>query len=479
MIKRGLLVMAAGLMAGTPLAAQDLPGADLVRNAMVQYANGKYLPGFCSVNKGLDNKAQFALSQLKIAIEDKDAGKRAKALEQAWKNAEEAARGNPKIGGHWYYYGRIALFKGDVVAADSALTRALAMAPDCETDINAIRQNAWAPVTNAAIDLLNSQKNEEAIGLFRTANTVFRNRPEAMTRIAVAYANTEQVDSAIVWFGRAIEVSKSDTALAAERGQARLYLGSMYQRKQRHADAVPVLEAQLLETPNDVRLMRALALSYRAVGKSDEAGKLEELSRTAGAGGGEDGINASDLFNDAVQMFNEKKFAEAAAMFGQVLQLEPWNRDALFNQANAYLGGGDAQGMVTAAKKLLERDPYGEVNHRLLIQGLRDLNDQDAMLKAAEAFLPLPINLEVKSVVNNGDKGGTVSGTITGRDAKDIAGKAIAPAAIVLIFSFSDNTGSAVATAEVAVPPLPSGQVMEFKVDSQGKAFVGYKYARK
>lgn len=479
MTMRGLvtaLVVTAG--AALPAAAQELPGTQLVRDALVTAAGGRYLPAFCSASKGLDNRANFAQSQLKIALEDKDAAKRAKALDEAVKNGFESAKNNPKVGGSWYYYGRAAILKGDLVAADSAFTRAVALVPDCETDVDAMRQNGWAAVTNAAIDALNAQRTDEAIGLFRTANLLFRKRPEAMTRLAVAYANTDQVDSAIVWFSKAIEVSAADTSLAGERAQARLNLGAMYQRKGRHADAVPVLEAQLKETPQDVRVIRALAASYRETGKAAEAAKLEAQSRELGKAGGEEGVGAADLFNDAVNLFNEKKFGEAAELFGKVLELEPNNRDALFNQANSYLGGGDAAGLVKVARKLIEREPYGEVNHRLLIQGLRDLNDQDAMMKAAEVFLPLPVNVEIKNV-NGSAKGGLVSGSITGREAKDLSGKVLAPAAMTLVFRFVDNTGSVVATTEVAVPALPAGQAMEFKAESGGKGFVGYTYGKK
>jgi len=478
MIKRSMLVMATGLVVAAPAAAQDVPGASLVRDAMVQYANGKFLPGFCSITKGVDNKTKQAQDQLKIAVEDKDATKRARALESAWKLSEESVRGAPKIAGHWYYNGRIAFMRGDVVAGDTAFTRTVELSPDCDTDVSAMRQNAWAPLTNAAIDALNAQKSEEAIGLFRTANIAFRKRPEAMTRIAVAFANAEQVDSAIVWFSKAIEVSGTDSTLAAEKAQARLNLGAMYQRKQRHTDAIPVFEAQFKETPTDVRLMRSLALSYRAAGRIDDAAKLEEQSRDVGSKGGEDGIGASDLFNDAVTMFNEKKFAESAVMFGKVLELEPYNRDALSNQANAYLGGGDSKGLVAAARKLIERDPFGEVNHKLLIQGLRDLSDQDAMMKAAEVFLPLPINLEARAV-NNGESGMSVTVTITGREAKDLTGKVLAPAPMSIRFSFVDNTGATASTADIDVPALKAGETKEFKIDSQGKPVVGFTYARK
>ncbi len=478
---RHVTAMAAVLAtASAATAAAQAPGADMVKAATLAAAGSKFLPAFCSASKNPDNRTTYVQNQLKTALEDKDAAKRGKALDEAYKAAGDAARANAKSGGAWYYYGRTAMLKGEPEIADSAFRTAVKLVPDCETDIDQMRQTAWAPVVNAAIDSLNAAKVETAIGLFRTANLLYDKRPEGVSRLGVAYYNAEKLDSAVKYFRKAIDVSGTDSVYAAERAQVRLYLGQTLARQNKQDEAVTVLEAQLKETPQDVRVMRALAASYRATGKAAEAGKLEEDSRKLGMtkSADEGGVSANDLFNDAVNLFNEKKYAEAADLFDKVLQLDPYNRDALFNKANAYLAGGDAKGLVAAARQLIAREPLGEINHKLLIQGLRDLSDQDGLMKAAEAYLPLPVNLEIKSV-QSGSKGGTVSGTITGREAKDLNGKVVPAAPMTVQFQFMDNTGATVATADVAVPVLAAGQAMEFKADSKGVAFAGYKYVRK
>lgn len=475
-------VMMAAVMLATVTggrAAAQAPGSDLVVKAMQDAAGAKFLPAFCSVTKDNDTRARYAQGQLKTALEDKDAGKRAKALDEAYRTATEATEKNPKSSGAWYYLGRTALLKGEIAVAARALDEAVKVAPDCETDIDGMRQTAWAPVTNAAIDALNEQKNDVALGLFRSANLLFSKRPEALSRTGVAFFNVEQLDSAATYFSRALTASGTDTTLAAERAQVRLYLGQTLARQDKHADAVKVLEEQKTETPEDVRVLRALATSYRALGRNDEAGKLEEQSRQLGLSkSAEDGgISAGDLFNDGVNEFNAKQYGKAAELFDKVLQLEPYNRDALFNKANAQLAGGDTKALVATARVMVEREPLSELFHTYLIQSLRDAGDQDALMKAAEVFLPLAVNVEVKSV-KRGDKGGTVTGTITGRDGKQLDGKPVAPAPMTVEFQWVDETGAVVGTTTVPVAALAKGESVPFTAEAN-VAFAGFKYVRK
>src|SRR5205823_14409849 len=46
----------------------------------------------------------------------------------------------------WYYLGRYYLMADDLAAADSALSKALTLAPACKEDIGLYRRQAWVPV---------------------------------------------------------------------------------------------------------------------------------------------------------------------------------------------------------------------------------------------------------------------------------------------------------------------------------------------
>ena len=102
----------------------------------------------------------------------------------------------------------------------------------------------------------------------------------------------------------------------------------------------PVLEKYVGWVPKDVEVKRALASSYRATGQNDKAKAIEKEVGAAPPAAGPAAAAAPppDQMNAAMALYNEKKYAEAAAAFEKVLVTEPNNRDALYGLANAYVG---------------------------------------------------------------------------------------------------------------------------------------------
>lgn len=481
--RTAMLTVMAMVSGAAGLAGQQSPGGQAAADAILKAANGRFAPAFCLPIMKSSDKAGRVTAALKTGIEDKDPAKRAKALEDAEKAGRDLVKSDAKSVAGWYYLGRTGLLRGEAGLADSALTQAetLANDPSCVQDITTLRQTAWVAVTNGALDLVNGGKSDEGIAWLRTSNLLYRGMPQAFAAMGAAFSQVDKADSSIVYFQKAAEIAAADTSLTQERNRNTFNLGLMLQRANRHEEAVAAFQKFLGWVPGDVNAKKALAQSYRATGKSAEAAAIDkELLSSAGTGagagaaGGDNAVTANDLFNIGVGLFNDKKYAEAADAFGKVLVSEPNNREALFNQANAYLGAGNAKGLVAAAQQLLKREPLNESNHKLLIQGLRDDGQQDALLKAAEAFLGTPVNVEVKNMSKAG-----ITGIITGREAKDLKGNVLKPAAVELAFELYDNAGTVVATQSVAVAALPAGQTQEFKVESGGKAFTGYRYTRK
>ena len=86
------------------------------------------------------------------------------------------------------------------------------------------------------------------------------------------------------------------------------------------------------------------------MGQADKAQALEQQivaaggdrrARPAGRAAG-----STDLMNVGVNLYNDKKYAEAAAAFEKVVAAEPYNRDALSNLANTYLAMKDGPKLV-------------------------------------------------------------------------------------------------------------------------------------
>src|SRR5439155_911469 len=93
-------------------------------------------------------KVNGGILYLKTAAEKPE--RRDQQLEQARKVLTEAIVQNAqdKNAAAWYYLGRYYVETADAAGADSALARALALAPQCKQDIGGYRQRLWASTLN-------------------------------------------------------------------------------------------------------------------------------------------------------------------------------------------------------------------------------------------------------------------------------------------------------------------------------------------
>ncbi|HEX9282990.1 MAG TPA: hypothetical protein VF882_04315, partial [Gemmatimonadales bacterium] len=95
-----------------------------------------WLPAACDIKPGHYLVNSGAL-YLKSAFTTKFADQRAKDLKDANRVLMQAltSGGQEKNPAAWYYLGRYYLIADDLVGADSAFTKALALAPKCKDDI--------------------------------------------------------------------------------------------------------------------------------------------------------------------------------------------------------------------------------------------------------------------------------------------------------------------------------------------------------
>ncbi|HEX2219545.1 MAG TPA: hypothetical protein VHG35_12130, partial [Gemmatimonadales bacterium] len=89
-------------------------------------------------------KVSSGATYLKTGVETDVPENQERALENGERVLLEAMRQNDQADNPaaWYYLGRIYLQRGDLYGADSALTRAEKLAPDCAKEIDAYRRNA-------------------------------------------------------------------------------------------------------------------------------------------------------------------------------------------------------------------------------------------------------------------------------------------------------------------------------------------------
>jgi tetratricopeptide (TPR) repeat protein len=475
-VKTRIVFVSVLVGSGAASAAAQQPALnDRVAKAMPT----KYVPPKCELKAG-HYKVSSGATYLKTGVETEVPGNRTRALNSGEKVLLEAIQqnGQDKNPAAWYYLGRIYLQRGDIVGADSAITKAESLAPACKEDFSQERYIAWVPLVNGGIEFAKAQNNDSALALFRQANTIYRDKPSGYLNAGVIFANTGQNDSAIAYWQKAAEIGERTNAVE-DRNAATRNLGAVYQKVNRHKDAIPVLEKYLTWVPKDTEVKRALASSYRATAQTEKAEAIEKEVGAAPGGAGAAGPAAASAgaMNAAIGLYNEKKYAEAAAGFEKVLATEPYNRDALYGLANSYIGLKSPK-LADVATRLVAIEPMNDEIVRMQANGLRMAKKETQANKVAVRVLSMPITIAVTQFVPTA-AGASITGTATGREAQTAQGKPVAAAPVTVVFEFLDPKGTVVANQEVQIPALKPGQSQPIEAKGQGAGIAAWRYKRK
>ncbi|MEA2723527.1 MAG: hypothetical protein QOH59_1298 [Gemmatimonadales bacterium] len=461
------------LVSGAPVRAQTV-----INDRVVKAMPSRYTPPTCGLKAG-HFKVQSGATYLKTGIETEVPENRVRALANGKKVLLEAVEQNKqdKNPALWFYLGRIYLQQGDLTGADTALTRAEALLPACKKDISDVRYLGWVPLVNAGITFTKEEKNDSALALYRLANSIYRDKPLAFLNAGVIFANAGQTDSAIANFQKASEIAEQTNSVE-DRNLATRNWGALLQRNGRHKDAVPVLEKYVGWVPKDVDVKRALATSYRATGQNDKAEAIEkEVGAAPPAAGAAAGSAAGAEMTAAIALYNEKKYAEAAAAFEKVLATEPNNRDALYGLSNAYVGLKSPK-LADAAARLVAIEPLNDDAVRMLANGQRLAKKETQANKTAVLLIGTPTTVKVTQFAPTATAA-AITGTATGREAETAQGKPVAPKPYTLVFEFLDPKGAVVASQEVQLPALKPGESQPVEVKAEGSGIAAWRYKQK
>jgi tetratricopeptide (TPR) repeat protein len=444
----------------------------------------QYKPAQCNIKPG-HFKVSSAAGYLKSAIETDVPESKVRILGQGEKVTLEAMKqnGQEKNPAAWYYLGRIYLQQGRLAAADSALTRAEQLAPDCAQDISVYRRAAWYALVKAGGDFEEKKNTDSALALYREAGSIYRGSPIPYYQAGALFNDLGKPDSAVYYFGQAASVAANatDTTEIKVRNQSAFNQGALLLNAKKYDQAVVVFEQYLKWVPNDMEAKRGLASAYRASGKVEQAQALEkEIVAAGGAAGpaGGAGAGSNDLMSAGVNAYNDKKYADAAAAFEKVIASEPYNRDALSNLSNTYLAMKDGPKLAATAAKLVAIEPLSETALKLQGEGYKQSAKVDQAVKTAEQVLALPVDVKASEFTADG-KGATLTLSATGRAATTPSGKAIPPAPVPITVEFLSGTGTVVASQDATLPQLAAGASQDVKVEGQGAGIAAWRYKRK
>lgn len=472
------LILAIGVLVlvGTG-AAQAQVLSDRVAKAMPS----RYQPPDCNL-KGGHFMVGSGATYLKSGTETSVEGNRVRLFSDAKRVLTEAIteKGQAENGAAWYYLGRTYLMEGDVIGADSAFTKAEGYEPECAAEIKQLRRVAWVALVQPATQFLEKEATDSAVALLRLAQIIYRDEPNAMYVLGIYHSNERQLDSAIVYFKQAAEVSAKNPALTEQRNKSTFNMAVLLSNAGRYPEAVEAWRQYTAWVPDDVDGKKGLAQAFRGANMPDSAMAIEaELVSAAGAGGELDATaSTGDLFSFGVNAFNAKEYGAAIKAFSIIRDREPNNRDAVFNLANSYYASQDTTNLIAAAQELVRLDPMNEYALKLLGEGYRLAGNTEQLVKIVTEIEASPFNLDVKTFTRTED-GATLVAQAVGREAKDIEGRPLKVTPTVLAVEFLAEGGSVVSSEEVTIPPLEAAAVHDVTVKAAGPGIVAWRYAKK
>ena len=456
------------LVVATPAMAQN----EVVSKAMFAQASGKYVAPKCSADKNKHFKVGSGNTYLRSAIEttpDKQEGLLNQAHNVVVEAIKDEGQGNQPSA--WYSLGRIDLFRGDVVGADSALRKAEALAPDCKTEIEQLRRIAYAPVANDASQKLQAGDAAGAMAAFRLASAINPSSGFAPYNIAAIYAQEGNNDSSIAYFRKAAAIQTTDSNEAKIAKRAQYNLGVMQLNSGKPQGAVATFEKYTAENPGDADAKVALAKAYRAAGMNEKAKALDAQTGTTTAAA----PTASGELDSALALYKQKKYAEAMPILQKILATDPNNTAALSALAVSQLATKDP-GLAATASKLSELEPLNRYAIEMTREGYRATKDGAKAQASAEKLLGLGTGIVITGLTL-GANSADLTGTATGYEAANAkTGKAIPPAPVTVTFEFLDKSGGVVASKDVTIPALAKDATENFSVNVTGEGITGYRY---
>src|SRR5688572_13770452 len=135
---------------------------------------------------------------------------------------------NPAV---WYYFGRYYVEMKDGAGADSAFRKALALAPQCQVDIDTYREQAWVDVIQVGLRTWQENKLDSAKMSLRSAAGLRPNHPRAFVALGQIYAAESKIDSASLALNQAAAAAGNDTAFAQQKKEALGTAARLYVRQ--------------------------------------------------------------------------------------------------------------------------------------------------------------------------------------------------------------------------------------------------------
>ncbi|MEX0912776.1 MAG: tetratricopeptide repeat protein [Gemmatimonadota bacterium] len=381
-------------------------------------------------------------------------------FEQALEAAREGIAADSTNAEHFYLAGEAAAGLSDYELADSVWAEAERLYPAYELDIEPAREGAWAEAFNAGVEAYNAGDMAAAAEAWRSADMIYGYRPEAAQNLGVLLTQQGDYEEAVEVYRAGLNALNSlpsarvlEEVELEERDQARAEMeGSLAELllfTEQFAEAEALFRQQLEANPDDIDLQANLANALSRQGREAEAAEIyTSLLETPG-------MPPSQLTNIGISLFQAGQHVRAADAFGQVVEVQPRNRDAWFNRANALYAAEEWGALTEIGDEIVAADPLNETVALILARAYRELEQNQDALTSLERLEALPVLIDELQLQPQSDRS-VVLGTVIGNAAS--AGDSIR-----LEFTFYDDSGELGSETVTITAPAPE-QTTEFEV---------------
>jgi tetratricopeptide (TPR) repeat protein len=380
-------------------------------------------------------------------------------------------------------------------------------------------QQAYLDMVNNAIAALNADKLDSAQYFATMANTLYSGSPYGSMVLGNIASKRNNNDEAVKYWQTAATAAATDTVYRDVQRQVLGNIASVHMNVARD-DKTPK-PAQVEAAKKAAEVYNQL-LAVPGTTGSTATGARQNLQQALLITGDTSSVTKSyadmltnptaydyqALLTSAVAAVRANRNADAAKLFENVLQLNPYNRDALFNLAVTYWNMGQHDKVPALVTRLVAVDPGNPENYLLAARAYVDIaktrkgtavaaaNDTTLSWFNRGTKLPVEVTfsefspgekqLEIAgSVLDRRDKAAqadqaAVSGTAATRAAAArkaaAATAAIPPKAVTLKFEALDKSGAVLGSQSVTTEPLQPGKRAAFRVKIDAANAAAYRY---
>ena len=377
----------------------------------------------------------------------------------------------------------------DILATADTLLMALVKGkPDCGDQADAIRQQAYVPLTNTALGELNAKNYGHADTLALRAVSIYQKSPYVYAVLGgVGYMNKDY-PGAKQAYQRIIIITGTDTAknMRALRSQALRNLAAISDavvlttpdsspsKKAAGDSAVAAWKAFVQAEPGNPDAQAGLTHALQVSGDTAAANQLfADMLNNASK------YSAEQIFQSAANAARDRNEVVAVKLFQLGLKANPYYREALYYVANIEFNKGQIDSLMPTVRRLVSVDPNGVDDYRLLAGAyqIRQRNAKDpkvqkamadSILQALYKFQQPKVGVVVTTVEHDGDHM-RIAGRI---ENKDSTSHTYTPK-----FSFLDINGEVVGSKDGATVTVGPKQIGMFDITADIAKAVSYKYA--